>query len=131
MVGLSRTLQSSNCGKRAAKSVTIFRRCSPATFEGFRWETPALANHTAEHPFEFVLVNTSEFASGRSDRNTYLAYFTDTDVDDGVVSFPDIEKNAMLVVPAPRDKDVSEQDASYGHLDAFVGGTPKSEARSL
>lgn len=97
-----------------------------APFKGFRWETPPLSNASADRPFEFVLVNTPGFASRRTDRNTYSKYFTDTETDNGVISFPNIGKDATLVVPSPR-----ADDQNYGHLAAFVRGAPRSQVRSL
>ena len=95
-------------------------------FESFRWETPSLTTVLAERPFEFVLVNTPTFASRRSDRKTYSDYFTDADVDNGVVSFPNISRDATLIVPSPRST-----DDNYGHLAAFVRGAPKAQVASL
>ena len=95
-------------------------------FDGFRWETPSLTNETTNRPFEFVLVNTPGFARRRSDRKTYSEYFTETETDYGVISFPNIRKDATLVVPSPRGN-----DDDYDHLAAFVRGAPKAQVSSL
>ena len=97
-----------------------------APFDGFRWETPSLTRETANRVFEFVLVDTPGFASRVSDRETYSEYFSDTDHDSGIVSFPNIRGDATLVVPSPRG-----EDCVYGHLAAFVRGAPKAQVCSL
>ena len=108
-----------------------FRECFTSllidsTFDGFRWETPSLTNETVNRPFEFVLVNTPGFARRRSDRQTFSDYFTDSEVDNGVRSFPNIRQDATLVVPSPRGK-----DELYGHLAAFVRGAPTAQVHAL
>jgi hypothetical protein len=95
-------------------------------FKGFRWETPSLTTASANRPCEFVLVNTPGFAKRTTDRRTYAEYFTDSEVDDGVVSFANLRKDATLVVPSPRG-----HDDNYGHLAAFVRGARSSQVNSL
>ena len=97
-----------------------------SAFDAFRWETPSLTLESANQQFEFVLVNTPRFASRRSDRRTFSDYFTDTEENDGVTSFPNIRKDATLVVPSPRGK-----DDLYGHLAAFVRMAPRAQVNSL
>lgn len=95
-------------------------------FAGFRWETPALDRDSAGDPFEFVLVNTPAFATLHTDPNTYSEYFTDTDEDQGIVSFTNLSKDATLVVPSPR-----ALDEAYGHLAAFVRRAPEAQVDCL
>ncbi|MCA9072228.1 MAG: hypothetical protein KDA84_25050 [Planctomycetaceae bacterium] len=95
-------------------------------FEGFRWETPALTMETANRPFEFVLINAPTFATRQSDRRTYSKYFVESEKENGIVCFPNLGKDATLIVPSPRGN-----DEIYGHLAAFVRGAPASQTHSL
>ncbi|MEQ1825544.1 MAG: hypothetical protein ABL921_06340 [Pirellula sp.] len=95
-------------------------------FSAYRWETPAATSKTVDRPFEFVLIDTPRFISRRTDAATYCEYFTDSDVDDGLVTFKSLGGDATLVVPSPRTHcDI------YGHLAAFIRGAPKKQIESL
>jgi len=99
---------------------------SGAAFDGFRWETPALTQQTADRPFECVLVNTPGFVVRKTDGRSFSEHFIETTDDEGVVHLLNLSEDAMLVVPSPRtDDDV------HGHLAAFVRGAPESQISSL
>ncbi len=97
-----------------------------STFEAFRWETPPITIGTVDRNFEFVLVDTPAFVHRASDRYTFTDYFTNSDNDDGVVSFVNIGGDATLVVPSPRTG-----DDSYGHLASFVRAAPEAQIDSM
>ncbi|MCA9058403.1 MAG: hypothetical protein KDA85_07885 [Planctomycetaceae bacterium] len=103
---------------------TSILAASPMT--GFRWETPVLSALTSGQPFEFVLVDAPRFATRRTDCQAYEQYFTSSEQDGGIVCFPSLGKDAMLVVPSPwTTADV------YGHLATFVRGAPQTQTRAL
>ena len=54
------------------------------------------------------------------DTKTYANYFTGDGADEGVMTFENLGKDALLVVPSPRGP-----DSAYGHLAAFVRGAPE------
>lgn len=95
-----------------------------SSFEAFRWETPALTVETAQQPFEFVLVNAPSFVSRKPDSLTYRDYFSEND--EGVVTFPNIRRDATLVVPSPHGPEVN-----YGHLAAFLRRADETQTPSL
>ena len=99
---------------------------SASPFDGFRWESPSLTSESINRSFEFVLINTPGFANRRTDSKTYSDYFTESETDNGVVSFANIGKDATLVVPSPRGS-----RENYGHLAAFVRSAPETQVRSL
>lgn len=70
----------------------------------------------------FVLLNSPDFCSRKTDHSTYDSYFTADDTDYGVVSFANLSGDATLVVPSPRT-DVE----AYGHLAAFIRQGPKPQ----
>jgi hypothetical protein len=93
-------------------------------YKAFRWETPALTDATQHLPFEFVLLNTPQFQSRRTDSHTFATHFT---VDGaGVKTFCNLGGDAKLIVPSPR----CSHDA-YGHLAAFVRHAPAAQASAL
>lgn len=95
-------------------------------FSAFRWETPALTRAVAGRPFEFVLLDTPEFARRRTDPEPFRAHFTGSGADAGVVSFTNLGGDATLVVPSPRGP-----DEAYGHLAAFLRQAPPAQRDAL
>jgi len=114
----------------AWKNDEVFRTfCTQAlansTFDGFRWETPALTTDTAEAPFEFVLVNSPFFCKRKTDSRTFAKKFQAGKGKD-VITFANLRGDANMVVPTPQTK----VDA-YGHFASFVRQAPESQVDSL
>ncbi len=86
---------------------------SDSPFAAFRWETPPVTMATADKPFEFVLLDAPEIALD-PDPAAFAAYF-DTAAPGGVVEFPNLGGDAILVAPCPDDP-----PADFGHLAAFL-----------
>ncbi|MEM9827769.1 MAG: hypothetical protein AAF958_14355 [Planctomycetota bacterium] len=95
-------------------------------FPGYRWETPAITDSTVGRPFEFVLIHSPSFCQRQTDAKTYADYFTDSDSDDGIVTFLNLRGDSTLVVPSPR-----AADTAYGHLAAFFRHAPPDQVDSI
>ena len=95
-----------------------------APFSAFRWETPPITAASVERPFEFVLLNSPGLAS-QPDPDAFAEHFRGQKSGD-VVSFPNLNSDAILVVPRP----VGPVSA-YGHLASFVRKAPDSQKHSL
>lgn len=93
---------------------------------GFRWETPGLSRSNSDQPFQFVLISAPGFTKRSPDSSSYQEYFTDDNAAEGVVAFPNLGRNAILVVPSPRT-----EITAYGHLAAFVRRAPGKQVRAL
>ena len=107
-----------------------FRSCfvsllSDSPFSAYRWETPPITNDTANRQFEFVLLNSTGLAQ-TPNAQVYADHFTNDDVIEGIVTFENLGKDAMLVVPSPRGP-----DSIYCHLAAFIRGAPDSQKQAL
>ena len=95
-------------------------------FKSFRWETPCLTDQTIDDDFQFVLVDAASFTRRKTDTKTYQQYFSDSDVNDGIVCFDNLSGKTRLIAPSPRtDKDV------YGHFAAFLRDAPQAQVRSM
>ena len=81
-------------------------------YSEFRWETPPVTSDSGSHPFEFVLLDSPGLAR-RPDTEAFAKYFGGTT--DDVVAFPNLGRDAVLVVPRPL-----ATPSSYVHLGAFV-----------
>jgi len=92
-------------------------------FAAFRWETPPLTTACAHRLFEFVLVD-SPSLERKPDIKTFEAYFSGDP--EGVVEFPNLGNDAVLVVPCP-----GEPLSAYSHLGAFVRQAPESQQHAL
>lgn len=102
-------------------------------FSAYRWETPSIAKDTAKRQFEFVLLNSPGLAS-KPDKTTFRDYFTTDDLNNGIVVFDNLGKDAILVVPSPRNSNsswVGTEFSAYSHLAAFIRGAPDSQKQAL
>jgi len=91
-------------------------------YAAFRWETPPVTRESLTRPFEFVLLDSPGLARA-PDEEAFVEHFR-TDAE--VVSFLNLGRDAVLVVPTPR----AAPDC-YGHLAAFVRSAPDSQRHSL
>ena len=74
--------------------------------------------------FEFVLWDSPTLAQ-RADPRAFAQYFVDSG-DRGVVVFPNIGGDAVMVVPTP----IAPEEC-YPHLGAFVRGAPEWQRHAL
>jgi hypothetical protein len=95
-----------------------------APYSAFRWETPPITTASATRPFEFALINSPELEV-EPDPDAFAEHFTAGARDD-VVSFTNLNHDAILVVPAPIDR-----PSIYVHLGAFVRNAPESQQHAL
>jgi hypothetical protein len=93
-------------------------------FSAFRWETPAVTTATMTRPFEFVLLDSPGLAR-QPDPEAFAEHFREAP-ESGVVVFPNLGKDAILVVPCP----VAAASA-YRHLAAFVRQAPEAQRQAL
>jgi hypothetical protein len=95
-----------------------------APFSAFRWEAPPIAIGTANQPFEFVLLDSPGLAMD-PDADAFAEHFSGA-AEGGVVEFPNLGKDATLVVPCP----IGPLSA-YGHIGAFVRHAPEPQRHAL
>src|SRR5262249_52125723 len=79
---------------------------------------------TADRPFEFVLLNSPGLARN-PDIEAFAEHFSEA-TQGGVVEFPNLGKDALMVVPCP-----SGPHSAYGHLGAFVRQAPEAQRHAL
>jgi len=96
-----------------------------APYDAYRWETPAVSSSNVNRDFEFVLLNCPGLITD-PDPNAFADYFKSNHVRDDVVTFPNLGKDAILVVPLP-----TRPASEYGHLSAFLRNAPESQKDSL
>ena len=92
-------------------------------FDAFRFETPGVNINNLNQDFEFVLVNCPALEK-EADLKAFSSYFSKAK--DGVVSFPNLGKNAQLIVPSP----ISDNDC-YAHIASFCRGAPLKQQHSF
>lgn len=93
-------------------------------FSAFRWETPPITITTVNRPFEFVLLD-SPCLGCKPDPSAFADHFTAAPPG-GIVEFPNLGNDAVMVVPCPKD---SQSD--YGHLAAYLRNSSESQQHSL
>jgi hypothetical protein len=96
-----------------------------APFSAFRWETPPITTHSADRPFEFALLDSPELAS-QPDPEAFAEHFGDVAGSNDVVSFPNLNNDAILIVPRP-----VVALSAYTHIGAFVRKAPNAQKHAL
>lgn len=96
-----------------------FLRDSP--FDDFFWEVKPVNHKSWNSAFEFALVKASPFV--KQDDRPFESYFNN---DDEVVSFRNIRKDALLVVPNRK-----YEMSCYGHLADFVRKGPDKQVKAF
>jgi len=91
-------------------------------FPAYRWETPRLTSSTLHEDFEFVLLR----CDGLDRPVDPVAFKEHFSAKTDVVSFPNLGRNAIMVVPCP----VADW-SGHGHLASFVRGAPESQVQQL
>ena len=95
-----------------------------APYAAFRWETPPITSSSADRPFEFALLDSPELET-KPDPDAFAEHFASPAGED-VVSFPNLNHDALLVVPRPLT-----QPSAYGHIGAFVREAPETQRHLL
>ncbi len=81
-------------------------------FQSFFWEHPPLTKDDIDNDYEFVLVRSSQLHLTQAERQDFEEHFQG---DELVVAFPNLGKNAQLIVPTPDRK-----DEIYNHFGNFL-----------
>jgi hypothetical protein len=102
-----------SCGFRTFFAATL----QDAPFAAFRWETPALCLNNRAQVFECMLIDAPELLVA-PDSQAFASHFRGAASAD-VVSFSNLRKDALLVVPTPH-----AQALNYAHLAAFLRHAP-------
>ncbi len=110
-------------GDDAALRARFGDALASAPFRAFRWETPAVTVATLDRFFEFVVLDDPGL-DRTPDANAFEDHF---DNDDDIVVFPNLGRDALLVVPRP----LAPSNAPYGHLAAFVRDAPAEQRDAL
>ena len=97
---------------------------SGAPFEAYCWETPPVTAGTVGREFEFVLLD-SLYLAGRVDSQSFANQFAAAG-DKPVIGFPNLGRDAYLVVPCPQGG-----ATDYGHLAAFVRSASADQKHAL
>ena len=95
-----------------------------ALFAAFRWETPPVTASTLSRPFECVLLD-SPGLGRRPDPEAFAEHFEGVSGAE-VVVFPNLGRDAVMVVPCP-----IAAPSAYGHLAAFVREAPDRQRHAL
>jgi hypothetical protein len=97
---------------------------SGSSFSAFRWETPPITKLTANRAFEFVLLDSPGLAAV-PDPKPFARHLANVSKS-GVIAFPNLGKDAVLVVPTQLGP-----PSAYGHLASFVRHAPEAQKHEL
>lgn len=96
-----------------------------APWPAFYWENPPLVTGALERPAEFVLIEAPALVDVPPDEETFRSHFG---AGDGVVTFPNLGGDALLVVPEPAD---GADPGAYPHLAVFLRNGPDEQVQTL
>lgn len=88
-------------------------------FKAFFWENKPMTEDTLNHTYECNLINSRFLAERSPDAQTFSRYFSDKK---SVVVFPNLGKDARLIVPSPQT-----EDSVYTHIGSFVRNADKNQ----
>lgn len=95
-----------------------------AEMPAYFWETPPISQSSCDRAFEFVLIDSDSLADIKPDPRDFQEYFDSATGE--VVTFPNLSKDALLVVPCP-----IKNIPACTHIAAFVRDAPESQQHSL
>jgi hypothetical protein len=98
---------------------------STAGFSGYRWETPPVTKATVDRQFEFVLLDAPGLDRAPDER-AFAGQFGLAGKNQGVVSFPNLGNDAVLVVPC-----ACGPLANHVHLAAFMRNASDEQKHEL
>jgi hypothetical protein len=97
-----------------------------APFAAYFWECPPVTADSVERRFEFALVDSPQLARVTAEERAFAAQFAAADVGDGISTFWNLGRDALLVVPCPRGP-----LAAYPHIAAFARAAPEDQQHAL
>jgi len=97
-----------------------------APFAAYFWECRPVSAASAKWSFEFVLVESPQLARVRPDERAFAAQFAAGDASDGIATFWNLGRDALLIAPCPR----GPLDA-YPHIAAFARTAPAEQQYAL
>ena len=96
-------------------------------FERFRWETPPICQANIDRDFEFVLMRCDSLPVWGQPKS-FAEHFDRAEPAQEVVTFENLGRNAVLVVPTPIGNNGGEVNyETYPQLAAFVRSAPQSQ----
>lgn len=104
----------------------FIRVLAEAPFDAYFFETPPVSRDTLDRSFEFVLIDCPSLARVDPEPWIFEEHFTGGGTPNGVAAFPNIGRDAMLVVPYP-----TEPPRNYSHLAAFARHAPREHQLAL
>jgi len=88
------------------------------------WETPSISKSTVNKKFEFVAIDSPKLADIKPDPSDFQEYYASATEE--VITFPNLSKDALLVVPCPIAK-----IPACTHIASFVRNALNSQQHSL
>jgi hypothetical protein len=95
-------------------------------FKAYFWETPPINLSKIDLLFEFVVIDSPQLAIANSEPKVFAEYFAAANSNQQIVTFPNLNRDAFLVVPSPI-ADIS----IYPHLASFVRKAPMTQQHAL
>lgn len=114
------------CASSEAFRTALLTELARAPFPAYFWETPALTSSSLERPFEYVISDAPGLAGASPEVEAFAEHFDGAADSGDVVSFENLGRDALLVVPCPKAEHVH-----YAHLAAFVRGAPEAQTHAL
>lgn len=96
-----------------------------APYESFRWETPAVDISTVEQEFECVILD-SPYLSKIANPQPFSKYFQENQRGAEILVFPNLGKDAIMIVPTPKVK-----TNVYAQMATFIRQADSSQIHAM
>ena len=108
------------------KLVELFiKLLQDSNFKAYFFETPPVnSENFKEREFEFVLVKAASLENIKPDYEAYSQYFK---YSNDVATFPNLGKDALLIVPCPQNKNYQ----NYSHFANYIRHADEKEMHNL
>lgn len=91
------------------------RALADSPFTAFKWETPVVDTNRVARDFEFVLINTPGL-DRKENPSAFGQHFKDAPTDSLTLRFPNLGRNAVMVVPTPS----TQLGVNHCHLASYL-----------
>jgi hypothetical protein len=96
----------------------LFENIQASNLDKYRIEFPPFTNNYLSRTFEFTLTRMGDNLKDTQNPESFKQHFSDTNPTESFVSFPNLNKDALLIAPHMHASDI--KGANNSHISAFL-----------
>lgn len=95
-------------------------------YAAYCWELPPVTRDSVDRLFECVIVDCPKLAGVEADQITFGSCFSRATAGAGIITFPNLGRDALLIVPCPQNK-----ISAYAHIAVFIREAPEIQKHAM